>query len=350
MTTVSLNGLAAGSRIGSVRLAGFLGEGAVGAVWKGRHDGLNLDVAVKLLKPSPGAEGHRYRERFAREARLAARLGHPGIVRVLDFGDHHGTAFLVMEYVDGQSLEDHLRRRDSPVAEALGLRILAAIAIALGHAHDEGVVHRDLKPANLLIDRRGRLKIADFGLAREAVGGDGLTQEQTVVGSPAYMAPEALEPGGAPDRRQDLYALGVIGYRLAYGQLPYQGTISEVIRGHLGGAARFDLPSAWSGPALALVRSLMASRPGDRPASAQAVASTARQLLTAHDRDASSGTRRATDTSGLARIMGDSLGEHASTVDGRRIVHTTAGERRLVWWILIAVLGCAVAGVLWSRG
>ncbi len=346
-----MSAVGSGTVLGPARLERFIGEGNVGAVWKGRHDGLGIDVAVKVLKPTADAQVHRFRERFQREARLAARLSHPGIVRVLDFGDHAGTAYLVMEYVDGYPLDEYLRRRAGPVQESTGLKILLATANALAAAHDEGVVHRDLKPANLLIDKRGRLKIADFGLARES-GGAALTQEKVFVGSPSYMAPEALQPGGDPDQRVDLYALGIIGYQLAFGQLPYAGTISQVVHGHIGGSARWDLPTDWSPASIDVVRALMHPDRDQRPQGAalvcerlrsQAQGTTTRLARKAGGSSATRGTGSG-EVPGVARFLEEALGEHSTRIEGRKIVHTTARERLVVWGVLAAVLLVAVGG------
>jgi serine/threonine protein kinase len=212
--------ISSGQVLGNVRLDKFLGEGAMGVVYQGHHLTLGLNVAVKVLKM--GGENqvaHRYSERFRREAQMAARLNHPGIVRVLDFGEKDDIPYMVMELVDGYSFDEYLRRRNEPVNEVTVQRVLMAVANALISAHDEGIIHRDLKPANLLLTRKGVLKIADLGLAKEH-GATALTREKVMVGSPAYMSPESLTPGVTPDSRCDLYSLGVIGYQLAFGQLP----------------------------------------------------------------------------------------------------------------------------------
>ena len=192
-----------------------------------------------MLKQDAGVGDQRYRERFLREARLTARLEHPGIVRVIDCGEEHGHLFLVMDFVDGFALGTYLERRQEPLTESTVLKILIAVANALQAAHQASIIHRDLKPANLLLNRKGQLKLADLGLARES-GMIGLTQERVRVGSPAYMSPEALTPGLEVDARSDLYALGVIAYLLVFGQLPYTGTIEQVCQGHLAGNARWD--------------------------------------------------------------------------------------------------------------
>jgi serine/threonine protein kinase len=335
-----------GASIGPARLERFLGEGAMGVVYLGQHLSLGIPVAVKLLKEDRINGDPRYLERFRREARLAARLSHPGLVRVLDFGEQGGTPWMVMEYVDGFTLDTFLRQRPGSQPETTILRVLAAVGSALGTAHGEGIVHRDLKPANILLDRKGRLKVADLGLARED-GADGLTRDRVAVGSPAYMAPETLTPGARADHRIDLYALGIIGYQMAFGRLPYSGSMSQIVHGHLGGRADWTLATTCSSPVLALLRRLMAVDPQQRPASGDEVLQEARRLM-----GSGSLRRKAADTSsqgefsGLVRMLESGLGEKTSSHAGKTIVHTTKGERRFVWLLLVAVLGVAVAGFL----
>ncbi|MFM2089887.1 MAG: hypothetical protein RLZZ127_376 [Planctomycetota bacterium] len=358
-----MNGSLVGQTIGPAEITAFIGEGAVGVVYRGTHKTLGIDVAVKLLKEHHHGDSRR-RERFANEARITARLDHPGIVRVLDFGEHQGAPYLVMEFIDGHTLERYLTSRDGAVAETTGLRILLAVSAALAVAHQQGIVHRDLKPANLLLTRKGVLKIADLGLARHDEGPH-LTAERMVVGTPAYLAPEALAPGGQVDARGDLYALGVIGYQLAFGRLPYSGTSTAMIRGHMAGSADWGLPTDWSKGAVALVRRLMAMRPDDRPAAAQEVAAECRRLLgTGQVRrgtaagtgsGSASGSRSrgsgSAEFAGIANFLEERLGAHETRVGGRTIVHTSSSERKAVWLILAVVVAVVVAGlVMAGRG
>ncbi len=353
-----------GKTIGPADITQFIGEGAVGVVYRGTHRTLGIDVAVKVLKEHHHGDSRR-RERFANEARIAARLDHPGIVRVLDFGEHEGAPYLVMEYIDGHTLERYLSSRDGAVAETTGLRILLSVAAALTVAHQQGIVHRDLKPANLLLTRKGVLKIADLGLARQDEGPH-LTAERMVVGTPAYLAPEALAPGGSVDARGDLYALGVMGYQLAFGRLPYSGTSTSMIRGHMAGSADWGLPTDWSKPALALVRRLMALRSEDRPENAAEVANECRRLLgtgtvrrgTASGAGSGSGTGTGSrsrvsgsaEFAQLSQFLEERLGAHETRVGGRTIVHTSGSERKAVWLILAAVVAVVVVGVVMFGG
>jgi predicted Ser/Thr protein kinase/ribosomal protein L40E len=196
-----------------------LGRGGMGAVFRAHERALDRTVAIKVL---PRALGERadFRERFLREARALARLNHPSVVNVYGAGEAGGLCYLVMEFVDGRNLREILRERSVGAAEAL--RIVRALCDALQYTHDEGVVHRDIKPENVLVDRAGRVKLADFGLAK-LVGGDvgaHLTRIDQVMGTPHYMAPEQLERPHDVDHRADLFAVGVILYELLTGSLP----------------------------------------------------------------------------------------------------------------------------------
>jgi tetratricopeptide (TPR) repeat protein/predicted Ser/Thr protein kinase len=193
-----------------------LGRGGMGSVYKARQKSLNRWVAIKILAPE--REGReRFAERFAREAQTLARLSHPHIVTIHDFGQTDGLFYLVMEYVDGVNLRELLR--DGKIEPAQALTIVPPICDALQYAHDKGVVHRDIKPENLLLDRDGRVKIADFGIA-SLIGA-----ENESVGTPAYMAPEQADAKREVDHRADIYALGVVLYEMLTGERPAKEVI-----------------------------------------------------------------------------------------------------------------------------
>jgi tRNA A-37 threonylcarbamoyl transferase component Bud32 len=197
-----------------------LGRGGMGVVYKARQPKLNRLVALKLLAPEKERDP-KFAERFAREAQALARLNHPNIVTVHDFGETRGQFYLLMEYVDGVSLRQMLHGGRIKPEEALA--IVPKICEALQSAHQQGVVHRDIKPENILLDKEGRVKIADFGIAK-LVGGErppeSLTQDQQVVGTPHYMAPEQVEKPQTVDHRADIYSLGVVFYEMLTGELP----------------------------------------------------------------------------------------------------------------------------------
>ena len=197
-----------------------LGQGGMGVVYKARQKQLDRMVALKVMRAN-GAKDPAFAERFTREARALAKLDHPNIVSVYDFGQTEGRFFLIMEYVDGANLRQAIRTRSIKPDEAL--EIVPKICQALQFAHDQGVVHRDIKPENILISRDGRVKIADFGLAKMIGPGERdftLTQEGMTMGTVRYMAPEQMDNPQDVDHRADIYSLGVVFYELLTGEVP----------------------------------------------------------------------------------------------------------------------------------
>jgi len=189
-----------------------LGQGGMGVVYKARQRHLNRIVAVKLLPPSVG-EDPAFAERFTREAQALARLNHPNIVQVHDFGRTDEYFYFVMEYVDGVNLRVLIR--DHKLDPEAALKIVPQICEALQFAHDEGIVHRDIKPENILVDKKGRVKIADFGLAKllgRPAEDLSLTGTGQLMGTLGYMAPEQLQQAHSVDHRADIYSLGVVFY------------------------------------------------------------------------------------------------------------------------------------------
>jgi predicted Ser/Thr protein kinase len=192
----------------------------MGAVYKARQPGLDRLVAVKILPPEVAADPA-FAERFTREARALAKLSHQNIVSVFDFGQVEGQFYFIMEYVDGANLRQLIEGRSIRPEEALA--IVPQICEALQFAHNEGIVHRDIKPENILIDKQGRVKIADFGLAKllgKAPEAMTLTAAHQVMGTLHYMAPEQMRGSGMVDHRADIYSLGVVFYEMLTGQLP----------------------------------------------------------------------------------------------------------------------------------
>jgi serine/threonine protein kinase len=214
-----------------LEILGFIGQGGMGAVYKARQKELDRIVALKILPPDIGQDPA-FAERFTREAKALAKLNHPGIITIYDFGRANGLYFFLMEYVDGVNLRQLLANSRVSTREALA--IVPQICDALQFAHDQGIVHRDIKPENILMDRRGRVKVADFGLAKiiggpsnepAAAGGVSasttiLTDASKVMGTPHYMSPEQVQAPGEVDHRADIYALGVVFYQMLTGELP----------------------------------------------------------------------------------------------------------------------------------
>jgi predicted Ser/Thr protein kinase len=215
----------------------LIGRGGMGAVYKARQKQLDRIVALKILPPGIGTDPA-FAGRFAREAKALAKLNHPNIVTLYEFGDAGGQFYFLMEFVDGVNLRQLLAGGRVSAREALA--IVPQICDALQFAHDQGIVHRDIKPENILLDRRGRVKVADFGLAK-IVGADGgagsplptdgahgvtrrptdsLTDAGKAMGTPNYMSPEQITAPGEVDHRADIYALGVVFYQMLTGELP----------------------------------------------------------------------------------------------------------------------------------
>lgn len=208
-----------------------LGEGSFGAVYRARDEQLERLVAIKVLRAE--AESEEVRGRFAREARLAAAVKHPHVVRLLDYGRTDDDApFLVFEFVEGSTLEDQLAR---PVDPEQWTRWVRDVASGLAALHEAGVVHRDVKPANVLVHADGRAMLTDLGLARvEGATFDGLTATGMLVGTPLYMAPELFQAGGEAGPASDLFALGCLAYRGLYGEdWRRPGTYAALLRGEV---------------------------------------------------------------------------------------------------------------------
>jgi hypothetical protein len=203
-----------------LEILGLLGQGGMGAVYKARQVKLDRLVALKVLPPFAGQDPA-FAERFMREARALARVSHPQIVAVHDFGEAGGMFYFLMEYVDGLNLRQLMQSGRLPPEQALP--IVGQICDALQFAHDEGIVHRDIKPENILLDHKGRIKIADFGLAKIVEPTPGkltLTGSRQMMGTPHYMAPEQIERPQTVDQRADIYSVGVLIYEMLTGELP----------------------------------------------------------------------------------------------------------------------------------
>ena len=214
-------------RLGKYQVTGVLGEGAMGVVYKGFDPGIQRAVALKTVRRQlleNDDHGPGMVARFRNEAQAAGRLAHPGIVAVYDYGDEGDVAYIAMEYVEGNTLERYIAEQvhfsDSDIVS-----VVVQLLDALEHAHTQGVWHRDIKPSNILMTRDGRLKIADFGIAR--IESARLTMVNSVIGTPTYMAPEQFR-GLEIDRRVDIYATGVLLYRLLVGKPPFTGSAESL--------------------------------------------------------------------------------------------------------------------------
>jgi serine/threonine-protein kinase len=219
--------MAVPATLGKYRVTAVLGEGAMGVVYKGFDPGIQRHVALKTIRKQlvdSADTGVSMAARFRNEAQAAGRLQHPGIVAVYDYGEDGDVAYIAMEYIEGSSLARYLM---VPVSFSDDDRVGLAgqLLEALDHAHGHGVWHRDIKPANLMITHDGRLKVADFGIAR--IESAGLTVINAAIGTPGYMAPEQFL-GEDVDRRVDVYAAGVLLYQLLTGKVPFSGTAESL--------------------------------------------------------------------------------------------------------------------------
>src|ERR1700682_6304708 len=224
-------GLATGTKLGPYEIQSALGAGGMGEVYRARDARLGRDVAVKVL-PANLSSDPSLRQRLEREAKAVSKLSHPHICTLHDIGHQDGVDFLVMELVEGETLEHRLTK--GPLLPEQTIRFAAQIANALAHAHKLGFVHRDLKPSNVMLTKTGA-KLMDFGLAKEFVPASlaaaltkvtaeqlKLTVEGTIVGTFQYMAPEQLE-GTEADARTDIFALGAVIYEMATGRKAFEG-------------------------------------------------------------------------------------------------------------------------------
>ncbi|MEO6213717.1 MAG: protein kinase, partial [Vicinamibacterales bacterium] len=260
------------------RIEQLLGRGGMGAVYRARDVRLDRLVALKVVRAELLGDADAQR-RFRREAQIVARLQHPCIVSVFDYGTFaDGGAYLVMELVRGEDLR-HVLQREGRLDPPRALKILAAVCGAIEAAHREGVLHRDLKPENILLPTREvEAKVLDFGVAKvmvderqeqELTGGSLLTAAGMIVGTPSYMAPEQLH-GVAPDARSDVFSLGVIAFEMMTGALPFgRGSLADLVLAHARGLQQ--VPDSGLAPDLdAAIRSALSPDPDKRPPSAQA--------------------------------------------------------------------------------
>lgn len=253
---------------GRFKLTDRIAIGGMGEVWKAMDQVLGREVAIKILKEEYTGDPN-FLDRFRAEARHTALLNHDGIANVFDYGEEGGSAYLVMELVPGQPLSTIIER-EQILSPDRALSIVGQTATALSVAHRQGLVHRDVKPGNLLILPDGRVKITDFGIARLADQVP-LTATGQVMGTAQYLAPEQAT-GQAATGSSDIYALGVIGYELLAGRRPFSGESQIAIALAQVNDAPPPLPETIPTPVRALIASMLAKDPADRPADAELLA------------------------------------------------------------------------------
>jgi predicted Ser/Thr protein kinase len=222
---------AAGETVGSYRLIEQLGQGGMASVFKAYHALLDRYVAIKVLHIAFNEDAS-FLARFQREARVVARLEHPNIVPIYDFAEDEGRPYLVMKFIDGETLKARLERGRLSQDEILA--VLDTVGAALAYAHRQGVLHRDVKPSNVLLAKDGQIYLADFGLARMAQSGESSLTADRLVGTPQYISPEQAVSRADLDARTDIYSFGVMLYELCVGQVPFSGdTPFSIIHDHI---------------------------------------------------------------------------------------------------------------------
>ncbi len=218
-----------GETLGSFRIESVLGSGAMGVVYRATNEKNGRVAAVKVLSTEFAPQGgkSKLRDRFEREAKILEQFRHPGIVHFLAVGRFRGTSYLAMEYVEGKTLEQVIQERDAlPWREVVELGV--QICDALHYAHERGIVHRDLKPSNLMVTADGKVKLTDFGIAKD-LDATALTATGRTLGTAAYMAPEQIRGTPAISHKTDLYALGIVLYQLLTGKMPFEGNTPIVL-------------------------------------------------------------------------------------------------------------------------
>jgi serine/threonine protein kinase/tetratricopeptide (TPR) repeat protein len=221
----------AGENVGSYRVIEKLGQGGMATVFKAYHPALDRFVAIKVLHPAFKEDPH-FIERFKREARVVAKLEHPNIVPVYDFAEHEGQPYLVMKYIEGETLKARLQR--SPLLKNEAFKTIRAVGAALNYAHGKGVLHRDVKPSNIMLAADGEVFLTDFGLARMAEAGASTLTGDMLMGTPQYISPEQARGEKNLTACTDIYSFGIVLYEIVVGRVPYNAdTPFSIIHDHI---------------------------------------------------------------------------------------------------------------------
>jgi serine/threonine-protein kinase len=351
------------SRIGGFELLATLGKGGMGTVFKARQVSMDRVVALKVLPPHL-AKNQDFVQRFLREARSAAQLNHPNIVQGIDVGEADGVYYFAMEFVDGLTARD-LLKREGRLDEKRALSIIGGVARALEHAHKHGIVHRDIKPDNIMISREGVVKLADLGLAksflpeasrlREGKPGDTgyqdtVTLDGTALGTPHYMAPEQARGDADIDTRADIYALGATLYHMVTGEFPFSApTPAAIMAKHITQPAPNpkEKNPALSRPVCDLIQFMMAKEREARPQTPTELLAEVRDALEGKVklRRLHAAPTRAMPSSPLP--PGEGRVRAAGTKPSHRVIHAPAKKGMGVLpWIGVALLAAAVVGLI----
>lgn len=328
-----------GTRLGGYEIECLIGRGAMGNVYRARQVSLDRPVAIKLLIPYLASQPELL-ARFFREAKAAASINHPNLVQVYDFGEADGAYFYVMELIEGLSLGEYLRRRETFVeSECVGIARQATTALQA--AHQLGIVHRDVKPDNLMLSKSGQIKLSDLGLARvvDIETDKSLTMTGMSIGTPFYISPEQVRGERGMDHRTDFYGLGATLFHLGTGRVPFEGETSAVVMArHLHDPIPWarDINPALSDAFSAFLHRMMAKSPDDRPATHEEIQAELDQC------ESGEGVPMARPGSGIPRKAGEAI---RVTGTGRGWFWRMVG----IGVVAAALLVLAVAGLFVMR-
>ena len=337
-----------GKELGPYLVDKELGSGAMGTVFRAKHKKSGERVAIKLMSPSLGSSENALK-RFKREVDILKQLAHPNIVRYIGSGRYHGSPFCIMEYVEGEALDQLLYRRIRlPWEEIIDLGV--DLCAALQHAHDKGIIHRDLKPSNLMILKDGAVKLADFGIAKDT-DVTALTAANSTVGTAAYMSPEQCRGVRDISHKTDLYSMGIMFYELLTGRKPFLGeTAMEVFLQHANktdykrpAEIVLDVP-IWLNT---LVDQLMEKDPAKRPINADAVADALRRIKEKVEAKGSAGieaaTKRRIDRTGGDKKLDEDDKEAARAMLGKKKKKKEKPFYTKGWFTILALMLVASA-------
>ncbi len=338
-------------RIAHYRIVEELGRGGMGVVYKALEESLNRYVAIKVLGAHLAADQD-YVKRFVREAQAAAALNHPNIIQIYGIGEEGGEHYFAMEYVDGVSLQE-LIRREGRIPNPRAAAIVLEAAKGLAAAHDRGIIHRDIKPANIMIDRQGMVKIADFGLALRPADQTRITASGLLMGTPGYLAPEQCLDGEV-DRRTDIYALGVTFFEALAGRPPFQAdSPASLIRKIVDGEAPdiAELAPDVDEETREILARMMARDPGERYQTCYQLAADLKSYLARHGGEEIGAVAPAPHAHGAPADEAAPTTPVPSGPGGPEAEARRGVPAALLAVLLLVVLGTAGAGVVaWRAG
>ncbi len=341
-----------GENVGAYRIVEKLGQGGMATVYRAYHPALDRYVAIKVMHPA-FTEDPNFLARFQREARIVAKLDHPHIIPIYDFAEHQGHPYLVMRFVEGETLKAHMRH--GPLESDEVRRIAHAVGDALAYAHGQGILHRDIKPSNILLTTDGCVFLTDFGLARMAEAGESTLSRDMMVGTPQYISPEQAKGVAELDARTDVYSLGVVMYEMLVGQAPFTAdTPYAVIHDHiftplpLPRQLNPELPE----PVERVLLKALAKEPDDRCQSVE-------ELVTALDQALGPGQQPSAPPQTAASVSAPSppATEAAETAAPEPALEEQPaeeaekpGKKKRRWWIAAAVAACVCLITFLSLG